>query len=96
MNGDVMSESHRNKDGLNSIQDKPAFVLYHTSGKIPKKIWYKNGNMHRNVNPAYIVVYYENCKIKKERWYLFGNPYRENNKPFHIKYNETGIVIYSA
>jgi len=60
-------------------------------GNTVKKIWYKNGKIHKGNNLPAIILYEDN-NITLRGWYKNGKPFRKNNLP-HFEYYNDNIMF---
>ena len=91
---DVMQNTNKTQftilPNYNYILDLPTKIELFL-GKY-ERVWYKNGKIHRDNDPADI-VYYESGQIQYEEWYKNGELYRENGPP-KICYYENGQIDF--
>ena len=65
---------------LHSYDDKPAKVSYEYDGTVKRKLWYKNGRLHReNDKPALISFGTCNGKIYAEKYYYINGQLHRTN-----------------
>ena len=70
----------------NYVLDLPAVIGYYVNGQISRKIWYINGNKHREGDLPAEIEYHQNGKLDREIWYKNGKHitviyYNENGQP---------------
>ena len=66
-------------------------VIYYENGNIWYKIYYINGKIHKQNEPA-IIEYYESGNIRKEQ-YLINNIHHRLDGPAIVSYYKDGEII---
>lgn len=93
-NGNLLSISYRDDDGLYHRLGGPAHQTWYTDGNPEQEIWSRHGDRHRDDGPASI-GWHMSGRLRWEMWYINGACHRWDG-PAKQEWDASGKILLSS